>query len=451
MDSKTKKVKSSEEHFRPSLEESLESIISGPALKADLSCMRDDGHERIVAECNAVRQALQNLLSEYMGNAGRKERSDALNSAIDKMTKKTRDLCRQLQKAVMDHISDSFLETNVPLLVLIEAAKNGNEKEVKEYAQDFCEHANKLIENTSDVIRAAKKTAEAGPRMDKLGRAIADHCPDLACKQDLLAYLQCITFYRHQLNICSKVKAEVQNLGGELVVSRGDSGKSLIQAAKNLMNAIVQTVKASYVASTKYKMSHSMASLNLPAMSWKMKAPEKRLLVKREKQNETQTKIERVSQKNHVNPVQALNEFKAMESIWVHAHQLPTPRAPGDQFTVLKLIGGCGLTLRLRPLALYDRAPRWLRVAEGGSTEDHVGPGTYQVPVLKLRAADGYAPFLSLTARESTFAVVSTIEEDVPGPGHYNVSEEQWKESVTNIFGDYHSLSEIVAIALVFS
>ncbi|XP_021102812.1 ankyrin repeat domain-containing protein 42 isoform X2 [Heterocephalus glaber] len=61
----------------------------------------------------------------------------------------------------------------------------------------------------------------------------------------------------------------------------------------------------------------------------------------------------------------------------------------------------------------------------GGSTEDHVGPGTYQVPLLKQRAADGYAPFLSLTARESTFTVFSTIEEDVPGPGHYNVSEAQ--------------------------
>uniref|UniRef100_H0XNZ6 Catenin alpha-1 n=2 Tax=Primates TaxID=9443 RepID=H0XNZ6_OTOGA len=673
----------SEERFRPSLEERLESIISGAALMADSSCTRDDRRERIVAECNAVRQALQDLLSEYMGNcyyiqwldlwsskAGRKERSDALNSAIDKMTKKTRDLRRQLRKAVMDHVSDSFLETNVPLLVLIEAAKNGNEKEVKEYAQVFREHANKLIEvanlacsisnneegvklvrmsasqlealcpqvinaalalaakpqsklaqenmdlfkeqwekqvrvltdavdditsiddflavsenhiledvnkcvialqekdvdgldrtagairgraarvihvvtsemdnyepgvytekvleatkllsntvmprfteqveaavealssdpaqpmdenefidasrlvydgirdirkavlmirtpeelddsdfetedfdvrsrtsvqteddqliagqsaraimaqlpqeqkakiaeqvasfqeekskldaevskwddsgndiivlakqmcmimmemtdftrgkgplkNTSDVISAAKKIAEAGSRMDKLGRTIADHCPDSACKQDLLAYLQRIALYCHQLNICSKVKAEVQNLGGELVVSgvtagshykgwplawgnvvfhfsspteelslfkncklspvysfgslttlgRVDSAMSLIQAAKNLMNAVVQTVKASYVASTKYQKSQGMASLNLPAVSWKMKAPEKKPLVKREKQDETQTKIKRASQKKHVNPVQALSEFKAMDSI----------------------------------------------------------------------------------------------------------------------------------------
>jgi hypothetical protein len=40
----------------------------------------------------------------------------------------------------------SFLETSVPLLVLIEAAKAGNEKEVEEYALVFTEHANKLVE-----------------------------------------------------------------------------------------------------------------------------------------------------------------------------------------------------------------------------------------------------------------------------------------------------------------
>uniref|UniRef100_A0A4W6CV62 Catenin alpha-1 n=2 Tax=Lates TaxID=8186 RepID=A0A4W6CV62_LATCA len=643
----------SEERFRPSLEERLESIISGAALMADSSCTRDDRRERIVAECNSVRQALQDLLSEYMGNV-RRTRSDALNTAIDRMTKKTRDLRRQLRKAVMDHVSDSFLETNVPLLVLIEAAKNGNEKEVKEYAQVFREHANKLIEvanlacsisnneegvklvrmaasqletlcpqvinaalalaakpnskvaqdnmdlfkeqwekqvrvltdavdditsiddflcvsenhiledvnkcvialqekdvdgldrtagairgraarvvhvvtsemdnyepgvytekvleatklltdtvmprfteqvesavealsanpsqpvdenefidasrlvydgirdirkavlmirtpeelddsdfetedfdvrsrtsvqteddqliagqsaraimaqlpqeqkakiaeqvasfqeekskldaevskwddsgndiivlakqmcmimmemtdftrgkgplkNTSDVISAAKKIAEAGSRMDKLGRTIADNCPDSACKQDLLAYLQRIALYCHQLNICSKVKAEVQNLGGELVVSgvifitvsgrrykdRGsllsldmnskecklktgflDSAMSLIQAAKNLMNTVVSTVKASYVASTKYQKSKGMESLNMPAISWRMKAPEKKPLVKREKQDDGQTnRVKRSSHKKHINPVQALSEFKAMDSI----------------------------------------------------------------------------------------------------------------------------------------
>uniref|UniRef100_A0A672SRX1 Catenin alpha-1 n=1 Tax=Sinocyclocheilus grahami TaxID=75366 RepID=A0A672SRX1_SINGR len=127
------------------------------------------------------------------------------------------------------------------------------------------------LKNNSDVISAAKKIAEAGSRMDKLGRAIADQV---------------------------------------------DSAMSLIQAAKNLMNSVVSTVKASYVASTKYQKSQGMQNLNMPAISWRMKAPEKKPLVKREKQDDGQTnKVKRSSQKKHINPVQALSEFKAMDSI----------------------------------------------------------------------------------------------------------------------------------------
>uniref|UniRef100_A0A673Z1D6 Catenin alpha-2 n=1 Tax=Salmo trutta TaxID=8032 RepID=A0A673Z1D6_SALTR len=203
------------------------------------------------------------------------------------------------------------------------------------------------LKNSSDVINAAKKIAEAGSRMDKLARAVADQCPDSACKQDLLAYLQRIALYCHQLNICSKVKAEVQNLGGELIVSGVslttqhphmvqsrpwvsvnimfsdssslfsvslDSATSLIQAAKNLMNAVVLTVKASYVASTKYAKVYGAAAVNSPVVSWRMKAPEKKPLVKREKPEECQTRVRRGSQKKHISPVQALSEFKAMDS-----------------------------------------------------------------------------------------------------------------------------------------
>ena len=57
-----------EVRYRPSLEERLESIISGAALMADSSCTRDERRERIVQECNTVRQALQDLLTEYMSN-----------------------------------------------------------------------------------------------------------------------------------------------------------------------------------------------------------------------------------------------------------------------------------------------------------------------------------------------------------------------------------------------
>ncbi|KAG1678665.1 Catenin alpha [Nymphon striatum] len=604
---------------RPSLEERLESIISGAALMADSSCTRDDRRERIVAECNAVRQALQDLLSEYMSNIGKKDPSENLDKAVEHMCQKTRDLRRQLRKAVVDHVSDSFLETNVPLLVLIEAAKSGNEKEVEEYAEVFTEHANKLVEvanlacsmsnnedgvrmvryaaaqienlcpqvinaarilaarprskvtqenmevfreawenqvrilteavddittiddflavsenhiledvnkcvlalqegdadaldrtagairgrsarvcnvvtsemdnyepgiytervieavnvlnsqvmpnfaqrveiavdalvsisnkdvdenefidasrlvydgvreirkavlmnrtaeeldseteieyedntyetrskssvhtdqdefpeisginntrdayryvseeekqkiaaqveifrteknkfdkevakwddtgndviviakhmcmimmemtdftrgrgplkTTMDVINAAKKISEAGSKLDKLARLIADQCPESTTKKDLIAYLQRIALYCHQLNITSKVKADVQNISGNLIVSGLDSATSLIQAAKNLMNAVVLTVKASYVASTKYPRS---SAVNSPIVVWKMKAPEKKPLVRREKPEEVRAKVRKGSQKKHITPIKALSEFQS--------------------------------------------------------------------------------------------------------------------------------------------
>ncbi|KNC30017.1 Catenin alpha [Lucilia cuprina] len=565
----------SEKRSRQLLEERLESIISAAALMADADCTRDERRERIVAECNAVRQALQDLLSEYMSNMGQKDNSPGLDRAIDQMCRKTRDLRRQLRKAVVDHVSDSFLETTTPLIELIEAAKTGNEKRVREKADIFTKHAEKLVEvanlvcsmsnnedgvkmvryaaaqieslcpqvinaasiltvrpnskvaqenmtayrqawevqvrilteavddittiddflavsenhiledvnkcvmalqvgdaedlrttagaiqgrsarvcnvveaemdnyepciytkrvleavkvlrdqvmskfdqrveaavnalssnsnkdvdendfidasrlvydgvreirravlmnrdedeldpedvelddpynletrtsahtgdqtvdeypdisgictareamrkmteedkqkiaqqvelfrrekltfdsevakwddtgndiiflakhmcmimmemtdftrgrgplkTTMDVINAAKKISEAGTKLDKLTREIAEQCPESSTKKDLLAYLQRIALYCHQIQITSKVKADVQNISGELIVSGLDSATSLIQAAKNLMNAVVLTVKYSYVASTKYTRQGTVTLLHL--------------------------------------------------------------------------------------------------------------------------------------------------------------------------------------------
>ncbi|XP_042315287.1 catenin alpha-3 isoform X2 [Sceloporus undulatus] len=570
-----------EEKIRPSLEKRLEGIISGAALLADSSCTRDLHRERIITECNAIRQALQDLLSEYMNNADKKERSSTLNIAIDNMCKKTRDLRRQLRKAIIDHISDSFLDTTVPLLVLTEAAKNGREPEIKEYAAIFKEHTCRLIEvinaalalaarpqsqvvksnmemykttwekhirvlteavdditsiddflavseshiledvnkciialreqdgdnldraagairgraarvahivsgemdnyeagaytegvmrnvqyltnavipefitqvntalenlsrntihlfddnqfvdiskkvydtihdircsvmmirtpeeledmsdleddydarsrtsiqtegktdrakmtqlpeaekekiaeqvadfkkvksrldaeieiwddtsndiivlakrmcvimmemtdftrgrgplkNTSDVIYAAKMISESGSRMDMLARLISNQCPDLSCKQDLLAYLEQIKLYSHQLKICSQVKAEIQNLGGELIMSALDSVTSLIQAAKNLMNAVVQTVKMSYIASTKIIRIQSPAGPRHPVVMWRMKAPEKKPLIKREKPEEIYAAVRKGSAKKKIHPVQIMSEFRGRE------------------------------------------------------------------------------------------------------------------------------------------
>ncbi|XP_027549879.1 catenin alpha-3 isoform X3 [Neopelma chrysocephalum] len=175
-----------EETIRPSLEKRLEAIISGAALLADSSCTRDVHRERIIAECNAIRQALQDLLSEYINNADKKERSNALNVAIDSMCKKTRDLRRQLRKAIIDHISDSFLDTTVPLLVLIEAAKNGREKEIKEYAAIFREHTSRLVEVAN--LACSLSTNEDGMKIVQMAaNHIETLCPQVINAASALA------------------------------------------------------------------------------------------------------------------------------------------------------------------------------------------------------------------------------------------------------------------------
>merc|ERR1711953_1411915 len=168
------------------------------------------------------------------------------------------------------------------------------------------------LQTTVAVIEAAKKISEAGTKLDALARQIADQCPESTTKKDLLAYLERIRLYCHQLNITSKVKADVQNVSGELIVSGLDSATSLIQAAKNLMNAVVLTVKASYVASTKYKTLETKVQQDTPPLVvWKMKAPEKKPLVRREAPEEVRAKVRRGSQKRASNPAKILSEFQS--------------------------------------------------------------------------------------------------------------------------------------------
>merc|ERR1719210_647140 len=170
------------------------------------------------------------------------------------------------------------------------------------------------LQTTMAVINAAKRISEAGTKLDNLARKIVDQCPESSTKKDLPAYLQRIALYCHQLNITSKVKADVQNVSGELIVSGLDSATSLIQAAKNLMNAVVLTVKASYVASTKYKTLEAKNNMEFdqpPLVIWKMKAPEKKPLVRREAPEEVKAKVKRGSQKKPLVRREAPEEVKA--------------------------------------------------------------------------------------------------------------------------------------------
>ena len=61
------------------------------------------------------------------------------------------------------------------------------------------------LQTTMAVIQAAKKISEAGAKLDALAHKIADQCPESTTKKDLLAYLERIRLYCHQLNITSRV------------------------------------------------------------------------------------------------------------------------------------------------------------------------------------------------------------------------------------------------------
>lgn len=166
------------------------------------------------------------------------------------------------------------------------------------------------LKTTSDVITAAQKISEAGIKLDKLARQIADQCPESETKKDILAYLQRITLHCHQLNITSKVKADVMNLSGELIVQGLDSATSLIQASKNLMNAVILTVKSCYIASSKYPCQGT--AVGIPIV-WKMKAPQKKPLVRNDKSEIVRVKNCRGSQKSPQNRSQALSELQTHE------------------------------------------------------------------------------------------------------------------------------------------
>ena len=159
-------IKFNEEEVRPTLEDRLERIVAGAACIADLGCTRRDRRDRIVQECHHVRQALQDLLGEYINNSGRGAKTIDIQQAIENVVDKNKDLKRVLKKAVMDHVSDNFIKTNVPLICLIEAALNGKVNEVKLYAKVFKEHAAKLGEVAK--MACSMSDNEEGKKMVRL-------------------------------------------------------------------------------------------------------------------------------------------------------------------------------------------------------------------------------------------------------------------------------------------
>lgn len=165
------------------------------------------------------------------------------------------------------------------------------------------------LKTTMDVIRAAQEISLNGSKLNALARQIGEESADSQTKKDLLAYLSQITLYCQQLNICSKVKADVTQVGNELVVSALDSAMSLIQTARNLLTAVVQTVKAAYIASTKFRRPNA----NSVRVEWRMAPPKKQPLIRPQKNNAIIRVCRRASERRPLQPAKVLAEFTRNE------------------------------------------------------------------------------------------------------------------------------------------
>lgn len=146
---------------------------------------------------------------------------------------------------------------------------------------------------TMDVIKAAQEISNKGDKLKVIARGIGNDSVESETKKNLFAIFDKIILFCHQLNMTSKVskrffsfnaihiltllfkvKADVRLIDDELKVSGLEAVTSLIQTAKNLLNAVIEAVKLTYIASTKYRRKESQKEL----VEWKMAAPQKQSL-----------------------------------------------------------------------------------------------------------------------------------------------------------------------------
>lgn len=141
-----------------SLEKQLDEIIKGAKFISGAENIKNERREKILAGCDAVKEALQGLLSQSMKSVG----SSEVTKAKGNISHKTKNLKRQLGKALADRITDAFA-TNDPFLDMYHAAQTGNIQKVEVCSQTFTEHCSKLIEVANQVCELS--TNEDGVKM----------------------------------------------------------------------------------------------------------------------------------------------------------------------------------------------------------------------------------------------------------------------------------------------
>ena len=169
-----------------------------------------------------------------------------MRTAVDTL----RSLSKEEKNLINEKVEEFEVEKEKFSLEISKWMEEGNElvrlaqamSDILTTMTDFIGGEGPLLTN-KDVITAAQRISETGTRLDKLARLIAERCPESGTKRDLLAYLERVALYCHQLDICSRVKAEVSLKEGEVIISALDSATSLVQAAKNLMSSVILTIQ----------------------------------------------------------------------------------------------------------------------------------------------------------------------------------------------------------------
>uniref|UniRef100_A0AC35TMS0 Catenin alpha-2 n=1 Tax=Rhabditophanes sp. KR3021 TaxID=114890 RepID=A0AC35TMS0_9BILA len=158
---------------------------------------------------------------------------------------------------------------------------------------------------TSDIIKAAQEISSLGKRLRELAQIISDESVESFTKKDLTGYISSIDMLCTQLLITSRVKANVEQTGGDFKVINLDSVISLIQNGKNLLDVVVSTVKSAYIASTK----HRDKTSNKPRFEWKMAPPQKISIIKQQETKRRHDIIRKESMKIQKAPMSILQEF----------------------------------------------------------------------------------------------------------------------------------------------
>jgi len=148
---------------------------------------------------------------------------------------------------------------------------------------------------TMDVIKAAQEISDKGDKLKVIAHGIGSDSVESDTKKNLFAIFDKIILFCHQLNMTSKVKADVQIIDDELKVSGLEAVTSLIQTAKNLLNAVIEAVKLTYIASTKYRRKES----GKRHVEWKMAPPQKQPLFNSETNGQSTSRgiVRRASEK----------------------------------------------------------------------------------------------------------------------------------------------------------